>query len=713
MYNGKAMRLTALEAGLVELTLDLQGSSVNKLDGLTLGELAEVVRLLERHGHEIEGLLIASAKPAFVVGADITEFTAAFARSESEVVEWIRQGQLLFGALEALPFPSVAAVNGLALGGGCELALAADFRILAADARIGLPEVTLGLCPGWGGTVRLSRLIGVEAALDWMLAGKPQAAGKALELGAVDRVVAGAELRDAALSLLRLAASGELSTAANRVRKQQPLADTAETREWLVAVQRHHAGKLDPHYPAPAAILDAVVRQALLPLDRALDSEAHTFAALAKSDVARALVGLFLGDQLVRKKAKAWSGKAAPVRRSAVLGAGIMGGGVAFQSASTGTPIVMKDIRGEALELGLKTANQLLDRQIDKGRLDAAGKQRVLENIHPALDYRDFAGVDLVVEAVVENPKIKAAVLAEVEDQVPADAVLTSNTSTISIDLLAQGLKRPESFCGMHFFNPVQLMQLVEVIRGSRTSEATIARTVAYASAMGKTPIVVGDCPGFLVNRVLFPYFNGFNRLLRDGVDFERIDRVMEAFGWPMGPAYLADVIGIDTMVHADRVLQEGFPERMGHDGEPIMDALLASGALGQKNGKGFYEYTQDASGRRSRQPAAAARALIAARVPERVEVSDEEIVDRLMIPLCLEAVRCLEDGIVETPEEIDMGLLLGIGFPRFRGGALRYLDTQGLAVFARKAEAHARHGGLYRLTEDFRARLQAGRSYF
>ncbi|MEE4461021.1 3-hydroxyacyl-CoA dehydrogenase NAD-binding domain-containing protein, partial [Azotobacter chroococcum] len=509
MFNGKAMRLTALEAGLVELTLDLQGSSVNKLDSLTLGELAEVVRLLEHHGHEIEGLLIASAKPAFVVGADITEFTAAFALSEGEVVEWIRQGQRLFGALEALPFPTVAAVNGLALGGGCELALAADFRVLAADARIGLPEVTLGLCPGWGGTVRLSRLIGAEAALDWMLAGKPQAAARALELGAVDRVVAAGELRDAALNLLRLAASGELSLADNRARKQQPLADTAETRERLAALQQQLGGKLDRHYPAPAAILNALVRHATLPLDEALQIEACTFAVLAKSDVARALIGLFLGDQMVRKKARAWSGKAAPVRRSAVLGAGIMGGGVAFQSASAGVPIVMKDIRGEALELGLKTAGQLLDRQIDKGRLDAAGKQRVLENIQPALDYEDFAGVDLVVEAVVENPRIKAAVLAEVEDRVAADTVLTSNTSTISIDLLAQGLKRPEAFCGMHFFNPVQLMQLVEVIRGSRSSEATIARTVAYASAMGKTPIVVGDCPGFLVNRVLFPYFNG------------------------------------------------------------------------------------------------------------------------------------------------------------------------------------------------------------
>lgn len=713
MYNGKAIRLTPLEAGLIELTFDLQGSSVNKLDSLTLSELAEVIQLLERHSQEIKGLLITSVKSAFIVGADITEFSAAFALNNNELMEWIRRGQRLLSAIEALPFPTVAAVNNLALGGGYELALATDFRVLAEDASVGLPEVSLGLCPGWGGTVRLSRLIGAEAALDWILSGKPQAAARALELGAVDQVVGTKELRESALNLLRQAINGELPFTAYRARKQQPLIDTAEMRERLAALQQQLGGKLDHNYPAPAAILNALICHATLPLEEALEVEACIFAALAKSDVARALIGLFLGDQQVRKKARAWSNKATPVRRTAVLGAGIMGGGIAFQSASSGIPILMKDIRGEALELGLKTAGQLLDRQIDKGRLDAVGKQRVLESIQPVLDYKNFAGIDLVVEAVVENPKIKASVLAEVEAQVAADTVLTSNTSTISIDLLAKSLKRPESFCGMHFFNPVQLMQLVEVIRGSQTTDVTIARTVAYASAMGKTPIVIRDCPGFLVNRVLFPYFNGFNRLLRDGVDFERIDRVMEAFGWPMGPAYLADVIGIDTMVHADQVLQEGFPERMGHDGEPIMEVLLASGALGQKNGRGFYEYVKDASGRRSRQAATTAHTLIAERVIEAVELSDEDIIDRLMIPLCLEAVRCLEDGIVDTPEEIDMGVLLGIGFPRFRGGALRYIDTQGLNVFAAKAESHARHGGLYCLPEDFRARLQAKQSYF
>ena len=272
--------------------------------------------------------------------------------------------------------------------------------------------------------------------------------------------------------------------------------------------------------------------------------------------------------------------------------------------------------------MGLKTASKLLDRKIDKGRMDAAGKAVVMDAITPTLDYNEFGSVDLVVEAVVENPAIKAAVLADVEGSVPETAVLASNTSTISIDTLAESVARPEQFCGMHFFNPVHLMPLVEVIRGSKTSDNTVARTVAYATAMGKTPIVVNDCPGFLVNRILFPYFNAFNRLLIDGVDFQRIDRVMETFGWPMGPAYLADVVGIDTLVHADHVMQEGFPERMGHDAEVIAEALLAADCLGQKNGKGFYEYGVDENGRRFKEPAGQARELIAEREPSSVSTS-------------------------------------------------------------------------------------------
>lgn len=708
MYNGQAVSLKTLESGLVELVLDLQGESVNKLNALTLNELGEVVKQLSEDA-TVTGLLISSAKPAFVVGADITEFLGMFSLPDAELHQGISKTHDLFSRLEALPFPTVAAINGMALGGGFELALSTDFRVLASDARVGLPEVGLGICPGWGGTVRLSRLIDTASATQWMLSGKPQKAKAALELGAVDRVVDAAELRSEALALLQSAVNGEVDHLANRQRKQQALENGADVE----AAAEQMAKKLDPNYPAPLQILKLVSTHATLPFDDALKAEVDGFVALAKTDAAASLIGLFMNDQLLKKKARGWIKQATPVNKSAVLGAGIMGGGVAYQSASTGTPILMKDIRDEALDLGINTATGLLNKQIEKGRLDEAGKAAVLSAITPTLDYDAFGDVDIVVEAVVENPAVKAAVLADVEKSVPANAVLTSNTSTISIDQLAKSVARPEQFCGMHFFNPVHLMPLVEVIRGSQTSDETIARTVAYAAAMGKTPIVVNDCPGFLVNRILFPYFNAFNRLLVDGVDFERIDRVMEGFGWPMGPAYLADVVGIDTLVHADHVMQEGFPGRMGHDADVVAEALLDAQHLGQKNGKGFYEYGKDENGRRFKKASAVAQELIDARIKARVELSDQDIIDRMMIPMCLEAALCLEDGIVDTPAEADMGLILGLGFPRFRGGALRHIDTLGLEEFARRAEAHQANGPLYQLTEGFKARLAEGRTYY
>ncbi|WP_432696074.1 fatty acid oxidation complex subunit alpha FadB [Marinobacterium sp. YM272] len=708
MFNGQAVSLKPLEDGLVELVLDLQGEAVNKLNTLTMAELDAAVTELEQ-AETVRGLLISSAKDAFVVGADITEFQQMFSLPEAQLEQLISRSHALYSRIESLPFPTLSAVNGMALGGGCELALSTDFRVLDKTARIGLPEVTLGICPGWGGTVRLSRLIDAGTALQWMMTGKPQKAAVALATGLADQVVDSAELRSAALELLQQAVQGKQDYRAKRAQKQNALEDTTA----LEAVAEQAGCKLDPNYPAPGTILELVRRHAKLPFEQALAAEVDTFVKLASSDVVKSLVGLFLNDQLLKKKARGLGKQATPVTKSAVLGAGIMGGGVAFQSASTGTPILMKDIRDEALELGIKTASGLLNKQIEKGRLDEAGKQAVLAGITPTLDYDAFGGVDIVVEAVVENPAVKAAVLADVEQKVADNTVLASNTSTISIDQLAKSVSRPENFCGMHFFNPVHLMPLVEVIRGSQTSDATIARTVAYATAMGKTPIVVNDCPGFLVNRILFPYFNAFNRLLLDGVEFERIDRVMEAFGWPMGPAYLADVVGIDTLVHADHVMQEGFPQRMGHDGEVIAEALLGADHLGQKNGKGFYEYGVDENGRRFKKAHETAQQLISNRVKVDVEMSDQEIIDRMMIPLCLEAALCLEEGIVESPAEVDMGLILGLGFPRFRGGALRYIDTLGLQEFADRAESHQSQGPLYQLTPGFRARLAEGRTYY
>ncbi|HEY5717878.1 MAG TPA: fatty acid oxidation complex subunit alpha FadB, partial [Motiliproteus sp.] len=619
-----------------------------------------------------------------------------------------------FMQLEALPCAVVAAINGLALGGGFEFCLAADYRVMASGAKVGLPEVKLGIYPGWGGTVRLPRLIGADNAIEWICSGNEKRADAALKEGAVDAVVAPEQLRSAALTLLADCRHGKLDFNQRRQEKQQPLKlGQLDLMMCFETAKGFVAAKAGPHYPAPVAAIKTMQKHAMLPLEKALEVEAKGFVKVAKTEVCQNLVGLFLNDQAIKKAAGAHAKFAGKVSQAAVLGAGIMGGGIAYQSAAKGTPILMKDIAEPALQAGLNEAGRLLVGQVERGRMKQADMAATLGRIRPTLSYGDFANVNLVVEAVVENPVVKGKVLAEVEQQVGSDCVLASNTSTISITRLAESLERPENFCGMHFFNPVHRMPLVEVIRGAKTSDSTIATTVAYAQAMGKTPIVVNDCPGFLVNRVLFPYFAGFAGLVRDGVDFQRIDKVMEKFGWPMGPAYLLDVVGMDTAVHAQQVMAEGFPDRMAKDYDSIIDLMAAAGRLGQKNAKGFYSYEKDKKGKLKKVATDEVAPLVAQATANSVEVSDEQIIARMMIPLCIETVRCLEEKIVATPAEADMGLVYGIGFPPFRGGALRYIDTTGLAAFCQLADQFAALGKLYQPTEALRAMASTNQSFY
>lgn len=712
MYAGKSVTLTLADNGIAELVLNASEASVNVMNTHLQDELGQALAALTA-AEGVKGLLLSSAKSAFVLGADITEFTALFDLDTDAIIEWAGRVHKLLDTIENLPYPTVAVVNSMALGGGMELALSTDLRVTDSKAKLGLPEVNLGICPGWGGTVRLARLIGAETALGWMLTGKPVKAAAALEQGAVDAVAEPENLMAEARAVLQQAIDGERDYMARRNAKQAAMASGEETAAAMAAARTQFGKRLDPRYPAAPSILNSVTEAMDKPFAEAIAIEARCFSELAIGFEAKNLVGLFLSDQVVKKKTRNWAKQGADVKQAATLGAGIMGGGISYQSALSGIGIRMKDITQEALDLGMSTAGSILDRSISKGRMTEDGKEKILSAIQPSLTYEGFDSVDYVVEAVVERVDVKRAVLSEVEQKVPATSIVASNTSTISIDLLAESLERPEQFCGMHFFNPVHAMQLVEIIRGEKTSDDTIATTVSYAASLGKTPIVVRDCPGFLVNRVLFPYFNGFNRLLMDGVDFERIDAVMEQFGWPMGPAYLADVIGLDTMVHADRVLEEGFPERMGHTDRPVIETLLEQGALGQKNGVGFYEYGKDENGKRFKRRSEKVSAILEQRVSRNVEVTDAEIIERMMIPMCLETARCLEEGIVDTAAEADMGLIMGLGFPRFRGGALRHIDTVGAATFAAQVEAHAEQGPLYVLTDGVRDMAANGKTFF
>lgn len=713
IYQSPTIQVELLEDNIARLCFNAAGS-VNKLDRETIDSLNAALDAIKQDS-TIQALVITSAKGAFIVGADITEFLGLFAQDDSVLLPWIAEANSVFNKIEDLPFPTISAINGFALGGGFETVLATDFRIADTTARLGLPETKLGLIPGFGGTVRLPRLIGADNALEWITTGKDHKPEAALKVGAIDAIVAPENLQASAIAMLKEALGEKLDWQSRRAKKQAPLNLPKLEAMMSFATAKGMVFKVaGKHYPAPMAAIGVIEQAARSGRADALKVEHQAFIKLAKTDVAQALIGIFLNDQFVKGKAKKAGKLAKKIETAAVLGAGIMGGGIAYQSASKGTPIVMKDIAQPALELGLNEASKILATQIKRGRSTPEKMAKVLNNITATLDYTPVKDVDIVVEAVVEHPKVKSMVLAEVEQHVSDDAIITSNTSTISINLLAKSLKKPERFCGMHFFNPVHKMPLVEVIRGEHSSEETVASVVAYASKMGKTPIVVNDCPGFFVNRVLFPYFAGFSGLLADGADFVAIDKVMEKqFGWPMGPAYLLDVVGIDTGHHAQAVMAEGFPDRMGKNGKDAIDIMFSADRFGQKNNKGFYAYSVDRRGKPKKDVDPTSYELLGAEFGELKPFESDEIIARTMIPMIIETVRCLEEGIIATPAEADMGLVFGLGFPPFRGGVFRYIDTMGVANFVALADKYAHLGGLYQVTDAMRELAANNGSYY
>lgn len=689
-----------------------QKSSVNKFDAATLDELRSSINQVQKE-KGLLGLVLTSGKEVFMVGADVTEFLSFFKGNEIEV--WIEKTHKLFNDIEDLPFPTVSAINGFCLGGGFEVVLSTCFRITTPTARVGLPETKLGIIPGWGGTIRLPRLIGTDNAIEWIASGQTWDPKDALKVGAIDAIVDAANLQNAAFNLIKEAHSGKLNWEKRRFTKTSPLKFRSaiekqmaiETCKAFVGAQ---AGK---HYPAPLEAINVIDKSAEMSRDQALALERKSFAQLAKTNCAESLISIFLSDQYNKKSVKAFTQKAKPVKHAAVLGAGIMGGGIAYQSASKGVPILMKDIQVDALQKGLGEASSLLSKQVERRKLDLAGMARVMSAITPTLSYGDFQGVDVVIEAVVENEDVKRKVIGELSSQVRKGTVIASNTSTIAIDKLASAAAEPENFCGMHFFNPVHRMPLVEVIRGAKTSDQTIGTVVQYALQMGKVPVVVKDCPGFLVNRILFPYFYGFFHLMVDGAHPYEMDKVMEGFGWPMGPAYLLDVIGVDTAFHAQKIMSEGFPDRMPMESPSILERMNQDKRLGQKTGLGFYKYSVDKKGRPQKSPDAGIDTLLSPFVKAKKTLTKEDIIDRMMIPLINESARCLMDGIVSSPQELDLALINGLGFPPFLGGALKYLDYFGLEHFAQRAEQFRSVGKAYEVPALIHEHLQSKRSFY
>jgi len=663
------------EKGVAWITFDDPQRKVNVLSEQVLkrfGEHLDEVRGLARQSR-VHMVVLWSAKSGFIAGADLA--TIEGLEDPAQGAEGARFGQGIFSSLKEVGVPTVAAVHGICLGGGVEMALACSHRV-ASDApstKMGLPEVLLGILPAWGGTTRLPRLIGVEDALDLMLSGRQVSASTARRMGLVDEVVPADLFREKVAAFASQAASTKKPRARRPILKR--LKDgTAPGRRLVLFFARKQVMRLTGgHYPAPLKILEVVARSVKQPLGKALEIEATAAGELVATTVFKNLIHVFHLREEARKGTGVDDETVEPERVEylAVLGAGVMGGGIAQLAAFRGIRVRMKDIRHDAVARGFQHAGKLFAELVKRRKLRRREADQRMTLISGGLGYEGFKRQDLVVEAVVEKMEIKRIVLRETEDAVQRGCVLATNTSSLSVDEMASALARPEDFVGMHFFNPVHRMPLVEVVRGTRSSHQAVATTYELALTLGKVPVVTSDGPGFLVNRILGPYMNEAGFLLADGASVEAVDAAAKKFGMPMGPLRLVDEIGIDISRHAGQSLHEALGDRLTPS--PPLVALADSGRLGKKGGLGFYRY--ESGKEKGVDPEI--YAVLSTAVPDvRTTLEEREIRSRLVLAMVNEAARVLDEGIVRRASDVDLGMIMGTGFPPFRGGLLRFADT-------------------------------------
>ncbi len=681
----------------------------------------------------LRALLFRSAKPgSFIAGADVNAIAAV--EDGREGVEAAREGQALFGRIASLGVPTMAAIQGTCLGGGTELALSCDYRVAADDdrTRIGLPEVQLGILPAWGGTTRLPRLVGLSAALGVILTGKALRTSRARRIGLVHRVLPHRQFEERSLEMAGILARGGALPRGRKRRRglaTRLLDGTAPGRALVLRGARGRVRKrTGGHYPAPLTVLDVVRRSMGKSLARGLELEARAVGELVVSPVCKNLLFLFQLREAARKGPWGIGGRAAEtaaahvagrrgaavagpdaaqqvdeagagpdaaeragrVNRMAVIGAGPMGGGIAQVAAYNSIPVRMKDIRHEAVAGGLAHARSIFDGAVKRRSLRQREASRRMGLISGGIDYAGTGSADVVVEAVIENMAVKRAVLREVEATVRPDAIIATNTSSLSVDEMAAALERPARFAGMHFFNPVHRMPLVEVVQGAGTDPDTVETLAALAVRLGKVPVVTRDAPGFLVNRILGPYLVEAGHLLDEGWDAAAIDRAWKRFGMPMGPYRLIDEVGIDVVTHAGRTMVEAFGARMAPAAS--LTALAASGRLGRKGGGGFYRYS------RGKEQSIDSSVYADMRLPPRRSRPDDAlVVDRLVLAMINEAARVLQSKIVGSAADVDLGMVMGTGFPPFRGGLLKYADDRGPGdVLGAITALHESHGERY-----------------
>jgi 3-hydroxyacyl-CoA dehydrogenase len=639
---------------------------VNTISSGVRDELHRVLDGLESRVGPDAVVLMCSGS-TFFSGADISEFSGP---PQEEAY------RALFRRIEGLPIPVVAAMHGTVLGGGLEISLACHYRIALPGTRFGLPEITLGVIPGAGGTQRMPRLIGVEKTLDLVLTAKPVDATTAVELGFLDEVVDG-ELRTAAIDYAsRLIAAGRGPRRTSE-RTVDPASATAEVVERF----RKRAAQQYPNRRAPLTAIEAVAAAARLPFEAGLEYETRLANEAKATDEARALVHVFFAERATRKVPDLPPGTTPrPVRSGGVVGSGTMGGGIAICFANAGLPVRVLDASREGLDRGLAVIERSYESMVKRGRIGPEEKDRRLALIRGTLEYADLADADVIIEAVPERMDLKKEVFSRLDIVAKPGAVLATNTSTLDIDEIATAVKRPADVIGLHFFSPANVMPLLEVVRTASTSAQTVLTALELARPLRKTPVLARVCYGFIGNRMMEGYAREAQRIVLEGATPRRVDSVLEAFGMAMGILAVFDMAGIDVGVNVHRSNASRYPPDPTYYQADV--ALYEAGRLGQKNGRGYYRYEP---GDRTRHDDPEAIAILRA-TAKRLGVaprehSDREILERCLYPLINEGIRILEEGVAIRGGDIDVVWTAGYGFPRYRGGPLFHADLIGLTT--------------------------------
>ncbi len=682
--NMRHLKIDTAPDGIATLIMDHADESVNLLSDAFQDEFAAAITDITADDN-IKGVILASGKSAFMAGADLRQLVQGFDKlTVKQAYEVSQKVSKLNRALEQSGKPWVALINGFALGGGFELALACHYRILADDPKaiVGLPEVNVGLLPAAGGTQRLIRIAGVKAAADLLLSGRPIKGAEALALKLVDAVLPAAEMEAAARVWLATAPSPikPWDVKGYAMREQRGLIIPEYSAQLMMATGA--LAKSGYHVAAPAAILSTIYEGAILPFDKALSIESKYFAKLLTNPVSRNIIRTtFLSKGAAERGAGRPAGIAkTEFKKIGVLGAGMMGAGIALVSAQAGCDVVLIDRDVETASKGKQYAATTFAKRVAKGGLTEAMMQEMLARITPTDDFAMLQGCDLIIEAVFEDIAIKADTAQKAEAVIPATTVYASNTSTLPITKLAEASARPDQFIGMHFFSPVERMGLVEIIKGAKTSPATVAAAIDFVAKLKKTPIVVNDSRGFYTSRVFQTVIHEGSAMLEEGVPPAVIENAAKAIGMPVGPLALLDEVSFDLplKIVEQAIAQEG-DTYVVPAGVSALNKMKAHGRAGRKAGGGFYDY-----------PAEGGKHLwtgLADLFPAKDDYDVEELKQRFLYAQSIETARCREEIVIETSEDGDIGSIYGWGFPAWTGGTLSYIDTVGIETFVRECD--------------------------